>query len=163
VSTVTAVYREAVDAVADGSFSEELLPGWLERLSTVFNRGFWMGGYYLGEKLGEWTGFSGNRATETKHHIGRVNKWFSRIKVAELSLTAGALARGEDILITGPTTGALRCRVDELRLDGTPVETAPKGTVVSVPVPDKVRPNDKLYLIKSRRFGEDTHPVNSTD
>lgn len=154
VSTVTAVYREAIESWFDGTFDQAHIDQWLPRLETVFNRGFWMGGYYLGEKLGEWTGYSGNRATKTKHHIGKVNKYFTKIKVAEITLPAGNLNRGNEILVIGPTTGTVRTTVNELRLDGKVVTAAPKGSTVSFIIPEKVRPNDKVYLITERRFGQ---------
>jgi len=154
VATVTTVYREAVEAWFDGAFDQLHIDKWLTRLETVFNRGFWMGGYYLGEKLGEWTGYSGNRATETKLHIGKVNKFFTKLKVAEIALPAGDLKCGNEILIIGPTTGTLRATVNELRLAGKVVTEAAKGSVISTVLPEKVRPNDKVYLISERRFGE---------
>jgi putative protease len=154
VSTVTAVYREAIEAWFDGTFDQPHIDKWLPRLETVFNRGFWMGGYYLGEKLGEWTGYSGNRATETKHHIGKVNKYFTKIKVAEIVLPAGDLKTGSEILIIGPTTGTVRASVNELRRGGEVVSEADKGSTVSLAISEKVRPNDKVYLISERRFGQ---------
>lgn len=154
VATVTAVYREAVETWLDGSFDQPHIDQWLAKLETVFNRGFWMGGYYLGEKLGEWTGHSGNRATETKLHIGKVNKFFTKLQVAEIALPAGNLKSGNEILIIGPTTGTVRATVNELRLAGETVAEATKGSVISVALPEKVRPNDKVYLISKRRFGE---------
>jgi U32 family peptidase len=154
VATVTTVYREAIEAWFDGTFDQLHIDKWLTRLETVFNRGFWMGGYYLGEKLGEWTGHSGNRATETKLHIGKVNKFFTKLQVAEIALPAGDLKSGNEILIIGPTTGTVRATVNELRLAGKVVTEAPKGSVISVALPEKVRPNDKVYLISERRFGE---------
>ena len=154
VATVTGVYREAIDAWFEGNFDQQHIDNWLDRLATVFNRGFWQGGYYLGEKLGEWTGYSGNRATETKQHIGKVNKYFAKIGVAELSLPAGELSIGNEIIIIGPTTGSLRAAVKELRLNGNNITTAPKGATVSLPIADKVRPNDKVFLVAKRRFGE---------
>ncbi len=163
VHTVTKVYREAADACLDGSFSDEKINHWVEELSTVFNRGFWLGGYYLGEKLGEWTGFGGNRATKSKHHIAKITRYFPRIGVAEIYLEAGDLNVGNELFITGNTTGAVRFEVSEIRLEGKPVESAEKGSTISVPVPEKVRENDKVYLVSSHPFGELTRPVNCSD
>jgi putative protease len=155
VHTVTQVYREAANAWLEGSFNNDKVDGWLERLKTVFNRGFWKGGYYLGEPLGEWCGFGGSQAKKHKIHIGKVNKYFTKIKVAELSVEAADLLRGQELLIIGPTTGVLICKAEEIRLDGQSVECAPKGSVISVPVPGKVRKNDQLYLLVERKFGEE--------
>ncbi len=161
VHTVTSVYKEAAQACAAGSFTAEKVDGWIERLSAVFNRGFWMGGYYLGEPLGEWTGSGGNRAAKTKYHIGKVNKHFSRMGVAEIYLEAGELSVGDEILITGPTTGAVQFCVDELRHDGQSVQVAMKNAVISIPTPEKVRTNDKVYRLKTRVFGENTPSINA--
>ena len=154
VRTVTEVYREAADAWLTGKYTDAKISEWLERLKTVFNRGFWSGGYYLGEPLGEWCGAGGSQAKLHKIQIGRVNKYFNKIKVAELSVEAAELEIGQKLMITGPTTGAFRFEVAEIRLDGKSVRTAPKGSVVSVPVEQKVRKNDILFLLLERRFGE---------
>ncbi|MDD5597537.1 MAG: U32 family peptidase, partial [Victivallaceae bacterium] len=154
VHTVTAVYREAADAWLAGEYTDAKISAWLERLKTVFNRGFWSGGYYLGEPLGEWCGTGGSQAKLHKIQIGRVNKYFNKIKVAELSVEAADLAVGQKIMVTGPTTGALRFKVAEIRLAGKNVDPAPKGSVVSVPIEQKVRKNDILFLLVERRFGE---------
>jgi putative protease len=160
VYTVTKVYKDAAWACADNSFSDEKIDFWIDELSTVFNRGFWLGGYYLGEKLGEWTGAGGNRATRSKHHIAKVNKFFAKLNVAELYLEAGDLSVGDELFITGNTTGAVRFTVDEIRLNNEKTDTAPKGSTVSIPVPEKVRTNDKVYLVKTHPFGATTAPVN---
>jgi putative protease len=151
VSTVVGVYREAVDSWRSGEFTESMIPAWLERLETVFNRGFWLGGYYLGEKLGEWCGAGGSLARKRKVHLGKVNKYFSNLQVAELLIEAGPLETGQEIMITGVTTGAVSFKVSEIRLEGNPVSKASQGDVISIPVPEKVRHNDKLYLVEERR------------
>ena len=155
VRTVTGVYRQAADAWLAGEYTDDKISVWLERLESVFNRGFWRGGYYLGEPLGEWCGSGGSQAKLHKIQIGRVNKYFNKIKVAELSIEASELAAGQKLLVTGPTTGAVRFEVEEIRLAGEKVDSVPKGSVVSVPVPDKVRKNDMLFLLVERRFGEE--------
>ena len=149
VHTVVTCYREAIQSVLDGTFTEEKKDKWDERLSTVFNRGFW-DGYYQGQKMGEWTKEYGNKATEKKVLIGKVMKYFSRLGVAEIAVEANTFAKGDKLLITGNTTGAMFLNAEEIRYDLKPVDVAEQGCRVSIPVPDKVRPNDKLFkLIKS--------------
>jgi putative protease len=145
VRTVSECYSEAVEAVISGTFGKEKAEEWMTRLSTVFNRGFW-DGYYLGQKLGEWTTTYGSAATKRKIYIGKVTNWFSRLNVAEIKLEAGELSRGDTILITGPTTGIIEHMVTELRDEATnPAETVPKGTLCSVLLPNQVRRSDKVF------------------
>jgi putative protease len=155
VQTVTEVYRQAVDAWLADKYTDDKISEWYERLKTVFNRGFWRGGYYLGEPLGEWCGTGGSQAKLQKIQIGRVNKYFNKIKVAELSIEAGDLAAGQKLLVTGPTTGAVRFEVSEIRLAGEKVDSVPKGSTISVPCPEKVRKNDMIFILTERRFGEE--------
>ena len=151
VHTVVSCYKEAIQSVLDGTFTEEKKDKWDERLSTVFNRGFW-DGYYQGQKMGEWTKEYGNKATEKKVLIGKVMKYFSRLGVAEIAVEANTFAKGDKLLITGNTTGAMFLNAEEIRYDLKPVNVAEQGWRVSIPVPDKVRPNDKLFkLIKSAK------------
>ncbi len=146
VHTVVTCYREAIESVLDGTFTEAKKDQWDERLSTVFNRGFW-DGYYQGKKMGEWTREYGNKATEKKVLIGKVMKYFSRLGVAEIAVEANTFAQGDKLLVTGNTTGAMFLHADEIRYDLKPVEVAEQGWRVSIPVPDKVRPNDKLFKL----------------
>ena len=149
VHTVVTCYREAIESVLDGTFTEEKKDLWDKRLSTVFNRGFW-DGYYQGQKMGEWTKEYGNKATEKKVLIGKVMKYFSRLGVAEIAVEANTFSKGDKLLITGNTTGAMFLNADESRYDLRPVDAAEQGWRVSIPVPGKVRPNDKLFkLVKS--------------
>lgn len=151
VHTVVSCYKEAMQSVLNGTFTEEKKDKWDERLSTVFNRGFW-DGYYQGQKMGEWTKEYGNKATEKKVLIGKVMKYFSRLGVAEIAVEANTFAKGDKLLITGNTTGAMFLNAEEIRYDLEPVDVAEQGWRVSIPVPDKVRPNDKLFkLIKSAK------------
>lgn len=151
VHTVVSCYKEAMQSVLDGTFTEEKKDKWDERLSTVFNRGFW-DGYYQGQKMGEWTKEYGNKATEKKVLIGKVMKYFSRLGVAEIAVEANTFTKGDKLLITGNTTGAMFLNAEEIRYDLKPVDVAEQGWRVSIPVPDKVRPNDKLFkLIKSAK------------
>ncbi len=144
VKTVVGCYREAIDACISGEFSQDRIEDWDRRLSTVFNRGFW-DGYYLGQRLGEWTHEYGSSATKRKILIGKGIKYFSKLKVAEFRLESQSLHIGDEILITGPTTGALETVVTEIRVDGVSVEEAFKGQSISIPLTDKIRPSDKLY------------------
>ncbi len=146
VLTVVQCYREAMQSVLDGTFTEEKKNAWDERLATVFNRGFW-DGYYQGQLLGEWNKHYGSCATERKQYIGKGVKYFSKLGVAEFTVEADTFSVGDKMLITGPTTGALYVTVDEIHDDVQPVQTAQQGTRVSIKVPEKVRPSDKLFKI----------------
>ena len=149
VYEVVTCYKEAIQSVLDGTYTEEKKDKWDERLSTVFNRGFW-DGYYQGQRLGEWTKNYGNKATEKKVLVGKVMKYFSKLGVAEIAVEASEIEKEQKMLITGPTTGIMKFDASEIRYNLKPVEKAEKGWRVSVPVPDKVRLNDKVYkLIKT--------------
>ncbi len=151
VHTVVNCYREAIKSVIDGTFTEEKKDRWDERLARVFNRGFW-DGYYQGQKLGEWNKHYGSVATEKKVYCGKGIKYFSKLGVAEFQIEATELHKGDRLLVTGPTTGVMYLNADEIRYDLQPVDVAEKGWRVSLPVPDKVRPSDKLFIIeKSER------------
>ncbi len=146
VYTVVKAYKEAIQAVIDGTFTEERKDEWDRQLATVFNRGFW-DGYYQGQQLGEWNKNYGSNATDRKQLVGKVVKYFSRLGVAEVAVEAAPISLGERLLITGPTTGALWLTADEIRYELRPVEEALQGWRVSIPVPEKVRPNDKLFKL----------------
>ncbi len=146
VRTVCECYNEAVQAYLDGTYSREKIEAWKERLSTVFNRGFW-DGYYLGQRLGEWSEVYGSKATKKKVLLGKVTNYFKNLSVGEFKLESGRLAVGEEILITGPTTGVIQMKVPELRVDLQSVENIEKGTVFSMPTPEKIRRGDKLYKV----------------
>ena len=148
VSTVVSCYKEALKACMEGTFTEEKKDDWDKRLSTVFNRGFW-DGYYLGQKLGEWSDKYGSQATERKVYIGKGIKYFSKLEVGEFLIEAGEMRVGDKLLITGPTTGAIYLTLEEARVDLGAVDVVPKGSYVSFKVPVKVRPNDKLYKVIS--------------
>ena len=147
VKTVVECYREAIDSYLDGTLSEEKKDEWDERLRTVFNRGFW-NGYYLGQRLGEWTRHYGSNATERKIYAGKGIRYFSNIGVAEFLVEAAELHVGDKLLITGHTTGAMYVTLDEARVNLKPVDTVKKGVHVSFKVPDRIRPNDKLYIMR---------------
>ncbi len=148
VHTVVKCYKEAIQAYLDGSFSEEKKDAWDERLKTVFNRGFW-NGYYLGQRLGEWSRNYGSEATERKVYAGRGIKYFSNLGVAEFLIEASGIKVGDKLLITGPTTGVLYITLEEARVDLKPVDVVHKGEHVSFKVPQRIRPSDKLYRIVS--------------
>ncbi len=147
VYTVVKCYKEAIQSVIDGTFTEEKKDAWDERLATVFNRGFW-DGYYLGQKLGEWNKNYGSCATEKKVYVGKGVKYFSKLGVAEFAIEAADFKKGDKLLITGPTTGVIYMDADEIRYDLEPVDEALKGQRVSMPVPAKVRPSDKLFKLE---------------
>ena len=146
VYTVVRCYKEALASVLNGSFTEEKKVKWDERLAKVFNRGFW-DGYYQGQTMGEWTKEYGNKATEKKVLVGKVIKYFSRLGVAEIAVEASELELNDHLLITGTTTGVMYFDAKEIRYELQPVAKAAKGTRVSIPVPDKVRPNDKVFKL----------------
>ena len=146
VYTVVSCYKEAIRAVLDGSFTEERKDAWDERLATVFNRGFW-DGYYQGQTMGEWNDSYGSLATERKVLVGKVTKYFSRLGVGEIAVQASTFKQGDKRLITGNTTGAMYLHATEIHGDNGVISEAPQHTLVSVPVPDKVRPNDKVFRI----------------
>ena len=146
VYTVVSCYKEAIQSVLDGTFTEEKKNEWDKRLATVFNRGFW-DGYYLGQKMGEWNKHYGSVATERKVYVGRGVKYFSRLGVAEFTCEASEFSVGDKMLITGPTTGVMYVTVDEIHDDHGAVTTAQKGTRVSIKVTGKIRPSDKLFKI----------------
>lgn len=148
VRTVVECYKEAVQAYCDDTYTEEKIEKWDERLATVFNRGFW-DGYYLGQKLGEWSSNYGSGATKRKIYIGKGLKYFSNLGVAEFLMETQSLKIGDEILITGPTTGAVTQIVDEIRVDLQPVEETVKGEKFSIKVNEKIRPSDKLFKLVS--------------
>ena len=148
VRTVASCYNEALNAIVDGTYgSEEQIAQWDERLAQVFNRGFW-DGYYLGQRLGEWTAKYGSSATRVKVYAAKGIRYFSKIGVAEFLMEAGELHVGDEIVITGPTTGALTMTVQEIRVDLKPVEKTVKGERFSIKTDEKIRPSDKLFLWK---------------
>lgn len=148
VYTVVKCYKEAIASVLDGTFTEARKDEWDERLASVFNRGFW-DGYYLGQRLGEWNKNYGSNATVRKVYVGRGVKYYSRLGVAEFTCDAAEFSVGDQLLVTGPTTGVMYLDATEIRYELQPVQTARKGTHISIPVPSKVRPSDKLFLLKN--------------
>lgn len=146
VKTITSVYREAVDAWFTGEYNQENIDKWNERLSKVYNRGFW-DGYYMGSKFGEWTEDYGNQATEKKVYIGKVTNYFAKIGVAEIKIESHDLKKGEEIKIIGETTGVYEDFIDEIRLELTSVDSVVKGDICSIATKELVRRGDKLYKV----------------
>ncbi len=144
VATAVRCYSEAIQAICDGTYTDAAVSGWDERLARIFNRGFW-DGYYLGQRLGEWSSKYGSSATRVKHYVAKGVKYFSRLGVGEFLMEAGELRVGDEIVITGPTTGALMITVESIMVGCRPVDKAVKGDAFSIPVPAKIRPSDKLY------------------
>jgi putative protease len=149
VKVVTTCYDEAIRSITDGSFTQEKIEAWKNRLSTVFNRGFW-DGYYLGQRLGEWNNAYGSVATRTKTYVAKSLNYFARQGVAEFLCEAESLQAGDAILIIGPSTGVIEHTVEEIRVDLQTVNQALPGEKFSMPVPRKVRRADKLYKLVSR-------------
>jgi len=144
VREVTSCYDEAVTSIAEGTYTIEKAAAWRERLATVFNRGFW-DGYYLGQKPGEWNTNYGSSATKRKLYIGKITNYFTKLNVAEIKLENGDLVKGDTILISGPTTGAIFYDVGEIRVDLEITEKALKGELCSIKTPDYLRRSDKVY------------------
>uniref|UniRef100_UPI003217103B peptidase U32 family protein n=1 Tax=uncultured Draconibacterium sp. TaxID=1573823 RepID=UPI003217103B len=156
VKTTVQCYREAVDAYFDGTFTEEKIADWNERLAAVFNRGYW-DGYYLGQRLGEWSKNYGSRATKRKLYIGKCTNYFKKIGVSEFKLETGNLKVGDEIIITGPTTGVVQTKVEEIRFELNPVEEGLKGQRISVPIDMIVRRADKLFKMIDAKEVKERH------
>jgi len=146
VKTVVECYHEAVDAWFEGTFTDEKVSGWDERLGTVFNRGFW-DGYYLGQKLGEWSSNYGSLATKRKIYTGKVTNYFSNLGVAEIKLETCGLKIGDEIIVNGPSTGVIEARIDEIRVGLLAVDEANKGDLCSIFIGTKLRRSDKIYKL----------------
>lgn len=146
VYTVVKCYKEAIQSILDGTFTEDRKDAWDKRLATVFNRGFW-DGYYQGQTLGEWNDQYGSLATERKVLVGKVTKFYSRLSVGEIAVQASTFKQGDKLLITGPTTGAMYLTATEIHDDNGTIDETVQGTRVSVPVPGRVRENDKVFRI----------------
>jgi putative protease len=144
VYTVTKCYSEAKQAYLDGTFTPEKIENWKTELSTVFNRGFW-DGYYLGRKMGEWCNENGSKSSKRKIYLAKGVKYFDQANVGEFKCEAQSLSVGDEIMITGPTTGYLEMKIEELRVDGKLAEKVSKGDLFTIATPERIRPSDKLY------------------
>jgi putative protease len=146
VQTVISCYREAIEALRQGTYAAEKTGEWMDRLQKVYNRGFWEG-YYLGRKMGEWAVQHGSAATETKEYVGKITNYFTRLKVAEIKMESGELSVGDKIYIQGPTTGVIKMTIPELRVGLSATATTRKGEACSLPVNEFLRRADKVYKI----------------
>src|SRR5690554_2279048 len=146
VAKVIKCYRDAIDSVRDGSYSKEKVITWMQELEKVYNRGFWSG-YYLGQKLGEWSNSSGSQATQKKVYLGKGTHFYPKANIGEFKIEAFDIKVGDTILITGPTTGAKEMQVTEMKINNMNSEMASKGDLVTLPMDFRIRPSDKLYKI----------------
>ena len=146
VKTVTSCYSEAINAYMNGTFNKEEINKWESRLMTVYNKGFWEG-YYLGRKTTEWSSIYGSAATKRKIYIGKGTNYYARINVAEFIIEYDLLSTGDEILITGPTTGVIQTTIKEIRTDNGSVNSVIKGEKFTIPLDKTIRPSDKLYKI----------------
>lgn len=146
VATVVSCYREAIAALNDGTYTSEKIDQWMEQLSKVYNRGFW-DGYYLGRKMGEWNNSYGSKATERKIYLAKGVKYYGKVNVGEFKMESQSLKKGDEVLITGPTVGAIKTLIDEIRVDDMVVESVAKGDTFSIKVNETIRPSCKLYKI----------------
>ncbi|MBA4322997.1 MAG: collagenase-like protease, partial [Odoribacter sp.] len=144
VKVVTMCYDEAIKSIISGSYDPDKIREWTFKLATVFNRGYW-DGYYLGQKMGEWTGSYGSSATKRKVYIGKITNYFTKVRVAEIKLESGDLVKGDTILIIGPTTGVIEYIVEEIRVDLRETGKALKGELCSIKSGDFLRRSDKVY------------------
>ena len=161
VRTVVSCYDEALNAIIDGTYTEERIDEWTEQLAKVFNRGFW-DGYYMGQRLGEWSAKYGSSATRVKKYVAKGIRYYSKLQVAEFLMEAGELHVGDEAWIIGPTTGAIPLTIEEIRVDLKPVEKTVKGEHFSIAIPEKIRPSDKLYLWQPVPPQETTPPPPGT-
>lgn len=146
VFTTTQCYREAIDSYYDGTFTAEKVINWKERLATVFNRGFW-DGYYLGRKMGEWSDNPGSKATKRKVYIGKGVKFYDEAGIGEFFIEAQGVRVGDELLVTGPTTGVIETTLTSMRVEDEPAEQVKRGVTITFPIREKIRPSDKLYKL----------------
>lgn len=155
VYTAVKAYNTALNAICDGTYTPTLIDNIETDLAKIFNRGYW-DGYYLGQRLGEWSSKYGSSATRVKHYAAKGVRYFPKIGVGEFLMEDGTLSVGDEIVITGPATGAIITTVSEIRVDLKPVATAHKGQSISIPVPQKIRPSDRLYRWEHTATATDT-------
>jgi putative protease len=152
VYAVVKAYKEAVEAVENKTFTENKIKKWEQELATVFNRGFWKGGYYLGNKLGEWAGTYGSKATKEKHFVGLVKHYYPKAKIAEIEMQKESLTTSNEIIITGNTTGVIKGKVESIYINEKPAKTCTKKDKdVTIQVKEKVRKGDKIYVVINRK------------
>ncbi|HRP54364.1 MAG TPA: U32 family peptidase, partial [Fluviicola sp.] len=146
VYVTTQCYREAIDSLQNGTYSKTKIDQWKERLSTVFNRGFW-DGYYLGRKMGEWSDEAGSKATKRKVYIGKGMKFYDQLGIGEFLIEAQGCQVGDELLIIGPTTGVIETILKSMRVDDSVATSVKRGATITFEVPEKIRPSDKLYKL----------------
>ena len=145
---VTKVHKDAVKSIENKSYTKDKIEKWIKDLERVYNRGFWQGGYYLGKQLGQWSGAFGSKATTKKEYIGKVLNYFNKANVAEIIIESGTLNRGEDIIITGPTTGIVEARAEAMLNGDKNLESAKKNDRITVKIAERARKNDKVYVVR---------------
>ena len=150
VYATTKVYKDALESYSNKSFTKEKIEKWRKELESVFNRGFWQGGYYLGKKMDEWANCSGNKSTKEKYFIGFVKNYFAKPKIANIMLQTENIKLNDEILIIGPTTGIVKTKVSSIVIDNKEITNAKRGDSITLPVEEKVRKNDKVYLLKEK-------------
>ncbi|NQT25495.1 U32 family peptidase [candidate division KSB1 bacterium] len=150
VGRVTEAYRQALDSLFKGNYTQAKVKKWTKTLESVFNRGFWEGGYYLGQKTGEWSGAYGSVATHQKFFSGIVTNYFNRLGVAEVEIKNDGFKQGDHLMIIGPTTGTCELKMKNCFVNDKPVKEVQKGMIATIQVPDKVRRNDKVYIFRER-------------
>jgi putative protease len=148
--TTTKIYKEAVESYFQKTYTKDKIKKWTKGLETIYNRGFWQGGYYLGKKLGEWSGIESSRSTKIKTFVGIVENYYNKKNVAEIHIQAGQIKKGDEVLITGPTTGVASAKVTTIRSKEGSMNLAKKGTIITIPFKEKVRRNDKTYVLTER-------------
>ena len=151
VYAVTKCYREAADAVENKTYTTEKIQKWTKELESVYNRGFWHGGYYLGKKLGEWSGKYGSQATKQNEYIGHATNYFKKSGIGEFVIDSDGVSIGDELLITGETTGAVKFKAASIFVNEQSATKAKKGDRITMPVPEHIRYNDKLYIVRDRR------------
>ncbi len=151
VHTTVKAYREAVKSYFAGTYFSEKIKGWNAELEKVFNRGFWQGGYYLGKKLGEWSGAYGSKAATEKVYAGKVLNYYQKNKIGEFLLEAGSIRCGDELYIIGPTTGVVQAKAASLMLNDKTVPTAAKGEIITIPLNQKIRKNDRWYKVTATK------------
>lgn len=151
VYTTTKCYREAVESILDKTYSKAKIDSWHKELEKVYNRGFWHGGYYLGNKLGEWSGCYGSKATEEKVYLGYALNYFPKASVGYFKIESDSIKEGDNIMITGPTTGIIKQKISSIKVNDKEAKSAKKGDLITFKVDEKVRKNDKLYKIQKRK------------
>lgn len=151
VHTVVTTYKEAIRSIEEKSYTKDKIDHWIHTLHTVFNRGFWHGGYYLGKELDQWSKSYGSKSTKKKTYVGKITNYFSKSKVAEVLIQSHQLKVGDEILIIGNTTGVVHTKITNLRAEKN-TTIAKQKDLISFPLHEKIRKNDKLYVLECREL-----------